>query len=91
MLLLSISRTAVSFVGAIYSLIGSLLMLCNFVYQIMLISQNVTSQEFHQATQRGLRTGTYCVRKQKFLYLEKNILCVKNNIEKQLSNTQIKE
>jgi uncharacterized membrane protein YgaE (UPF0421/DUF939 family) len=66
MLLLSISRTAVSFVGAIYSLIGSLLMLCNFVYQIMLISQNVTS-------------------------LEKNILCVKNNIEKQLSNTQIKK
>ena len=62
MLLLSISRTAVSFVGAIYSLIGSLLMLCNFVYQIMLISQNMTSQEFHQASRRGLRTRYFVVK-----------------------------
>ncbi|CAG2227236.1 ZDHHC [Mytilus edulis] len=54
--------TAVSFVAACYTLMASMLMLCNFIYQIVLISQNTTSQEFHQASRRGLRTKCFTVK-----------------------------
>ncbi|XP_063416737.1 palmitoyltransferase ZDHHC23-like [Mytilus trossulus] len=55
-------QTAVSFVAACYTLMASILMLCNFIYQIVLISQNTTSQEFHQASRRGLRTKCFTVK-----------------------------
>ncbi|CAC5402595.1 ZDHHC [Mytilus coruscus] len=55
-------QTAVSFVAACYTLMASMLMLCNFIYQIVLISQNTTSQEFHQASRRGLRTKCFTVK-----------------------------
>ncbi|CAG2196883.1 ZDHHC [Mytilus edulis] len=55
-------QTAVSFVAACYTLMASMLMMCNFIYQIVLISQNTTSQEFHQASRRGLRTKCFTVK-----------------------------
>lgn len=55
-------QTSVSFVAACYTLLASLLMLCNLVYQVILISQNTTSQEFHQASRRGLTNKYFIVK-----------------------------
>ncbi|OWF44792.1 palmitoyltransferase ZDHHC23-like [Mizuhopecten yessoensis] len=47
-------QTAVSFVSGLYCLLAAGLMSCNLLYQIILISQNVTSQEIHMANKRKL-------------------------------------
>ncbi|XP_060071996.1 palmitoyltransferase ZDHHC23-like [Ylistrum balloti] len=47
-------QTAVSFVSGLYCLLASCLMSCNLLYQSILISQNITSQEIHMASKRKL-------------------------------------
>lgn len=49
-------QTAMSFVSALYCVLASGLMMCNLLYQSILISQNITSQEMHMAYKRGLTT-----------------------------------
>lgn len=49
-----------SFVCAAYSLIATSIMILALVYQIILISQNLTSQELHTAMNRGyVRCGLF--------------------------------
>ncbi|XP_033757828.1 palmitoyltransferase ZDHHC23-like [Pecten maximus] len=47
-------QTAVSFVSGLYSLLAACLMSCNLLYQTILISQNITSQEMHMASKRKM-------------------------------------
>ena len=54
MLLLACFSTSVSFVCAVYTLIATLLMLVALLYQVILISQNLTSQELHTSLSRGM-------------------------------------
>ncbi|XP_069115200.1 palmitoyltransferase ZDHHC23-like isoform X2 [Argopecten irradians] len=47
-------QTAVSFVSGLYCLMAACVMSCNLLYQIILISQNITSQEMSMANKRKL-------------------------------------
>ncbi|XP_061184157.1 palmitoyltransferase ZDHHC23-like [Saccostrea echinata] len=56
-------QTSASFVGTCYTFLASTIMLFGLIFQFLLISQNLTSQEFHIASQRNmLRHGLFATK-----------------------------
>ncbi|XP_067676913.1 palmitoyltransferase ZDHHC23-like [Haliotis asinina] len=55
-------QTALCFVSVCYTIMSTIIMMVGLFHQVILISQNLTSQELHQAATRGMtRMGVFAV------------------------------
>lgn len=56
-------RTSASFVASCYAFLAATCMLFGLLFQFLLISQNLTSQEFHIASKRNMLRHGLCATK----------------------------